>query len=89
MRWLLIAAGVGVAIYAFHRVATYAASRGWVYYRNGPKRGYSLGLIEEVFQPSMEFALEEESSEAVKADIPRSGQGEAYSDGYRDRDGSR
>ncbi len=76
MRWLVALGGLGLVIYAIHRLAIYAAARGWVYYRNGPKRGYSLGLIEEVFQPSIEHVIEEQSSEAIRADSTESGQGD-------------
>jgi hypothetical protein len=88
MRWLVIVGGLGVIVYTLHRLAKYAAGRGWIYYRDAPKRGYSLGFVEEVFQPSMEFVIEEQSSEAIRADAWESAEGAPGADGYRVGDGS-
>lgn len=75
MRWSLAACGVAAVIFAFHHIATYAASRGWIYYRNGPKRGNTMGLFEEVFEPEMEYMVEELQSEAIRADEDETGEG--------------
>lgn len=73
MRWILAFALGGLGIYSVHRVATWAAGRGWIYYRNGPRRGNTVGLIEEVFQPSYEHVLEERAFRAVEAHAKPSG----------------
>ncbi len=77
MNWLLIA-GV-VAIIGFiaaivHIALTWANRRGWVYYRNpdAPK-GSSIGLLEEIYQPSIAHVIDEESRERTEADQSESG----------------
>ena len=45
------------------------ADRGWVYNRHNRhlrRRVGSLGLLETIYQPSMEHVIEEESSEAAR-----------------------
>lgn len=74
MRWVLAAGGAAAVVFALHRGATYAADRGWIYYRNGPKRGNTLGLFEEVFVPEIEYMVEEVQSEEIRADEAETGQ---------------
>lgn len=52
------------------------ADRGWVYNRHNRhlrRRVGSLGLLETIYQPSMEHVIEEESSEAARGDQDESG----------------
>jgi len=82
MRVLLIAAGVAVALYGLHLLALFAESRGWIFYKTRPPRVRMLGMLEELVDPRVEYTVEEQSSEAIRADQSESG------DGYRDDDGS-
>jgi hypothetical protein len=84
VRWLLILGLVAIALWALHRLATMAEERGLIYYRQRPPRVQSLGFLEELVQPSIEYTIEERSSEAIRADHAESGQG----DGDRDGDGT-
>ena len=53
------------------------ARRGWVYYRSEDQpRPSSLGLIEEIYQPSIEHVTEEKTGEQSRADQAESGDGE-------------
>lgn len=78
MSWLPIAAVVAtlsvVALIA-HLLLTWFNRRGWVYYRNpeAPK-GSSIGLLEEIYQPSMAHVIDEETREATEADQSESGE---------------
>lgn len=80
MKVLLIVIGVAVALYGLHRLALYTESRGWIFYKTRPPRVRMLGLLEELVDPRAEYMVEEESSEAIRADQSESG------DGYRSDD---
>jgi hypothetical protein len=73
MRPLLIALAVIALLYGLHRIAIYAEHRGWLYYRTRPPRMRSLGLLEELSDPSVEYRIEEQASEAIRADQEKSG----------------
>lgn len=73
MRPLLVTVIVLVLVYGLHRAALYAESRGWLYYRTRPPRMRSLGLLEELADPSVEYRIEEQSSEAMRGDQDFSG----------------
>jgi hypothetical protein len=73
MKLLLISLGIASVLYVLHRVLTAAEYRGWVYYRNRPPRIRFLGLLEELVEPRVEYLIEEESSEAIRADVTESG----------------
>ena len=75
MRVFLIVAGAAMALFALHRMALYAENRGWIFYKTRPPRVRMLGLLEELVEPSVEFLVEEESSQAIRADQDESGQG--------------
>jgi hypothetical protein len=66
---VLIATGIAV-----HLVLTWANRRGLVYYRN-PERPppRPLGLLEEVYQPSVTHAIEHEIEDATLAETKESG----------------
>ncbi|HEU4319211.1 MAG TPA: hypothetical protein VFS66_03940 [Acidimicrobiia bacterium] len=82
MRAFLIVGGVTFALYGLHRVALFAESRGWIFYKTRPPRVRMLGMLEALVDPRVEYTVEEQSSEAIRADHSESG------DGYRDDDGS-
>ena len=53
----------------------WAGERGWVYNRHNPRpRGVgSLGLLESIYQPSIEHVIEERSSEKARGSQEESG----------------
>jgi hypothetical protein len=58
-----------------HLTLTWMASRGWIWYRSIARPGpSSLGLIEGIYQPSMEHVIEEEARERTEADQAESGE---------------
>ncbi len=65
---------LGVAALIVHAVLTWADRRGWVYYRN-PQRPppRSLGILEEIYQPSVHHFIEETVSKQTEADSADSG----------------
>lgn len=75
MRPLLIATIVIAGLYGLHRLALFAEGRGWIFYKTRPPRMRTLGLLEELADPSVEYRIEEQSSEAIRADDEESGQG--------------
>ena len=79
MEYLLIGAGVliGVGIWAANSRA--AGERGWVYNRYNPRpRGTgTLGILEAIYQPSMEHVIEERASEKARGDQADSGDGKS------------
>ncbi|MFZ0014109.1 MAG: hypothetical protein WAL25_08335 [Acidimicrobiia bacterium] len=80
MRVVLVIVGIAISMYALHRLAVYAESRGWIFYRSRPPRVKMLGLLEELVEPRVEHQIVEMSSEAIRADHAESG------DGYGDID---
>jgi hypothetical protein len=88
MRWLVIIAVIALVAFVLHRLALAAEDRGLIYYRQRPPRVRSLGTLESLVQPSIEYMIEEQSAEAARADHEESGQGDPGVDGYRDTDGS-
>lgn len=78
MQWFLVGLVLvivaGIVAIAIHLLLTWANRRGWVYYRNDnrpPPR--TLGLLEEIYQPSIEHVIDEEVSEQTRADQAESG----------------
>jgi hypothetical protein len=67
---LLILAALGLLL---HLGLTAAERRGLVFYRNRP-RPYLPGPFESVFQPSVEYLVEEQASGEARADRPGSGE---------------
>jgi hypothetical protein len=66
---LAVAAGV------VHLLLTWMERRGWIWYRTKDRpRPTSLGLIEAIYQPSVEHVIEQQVSEDTEAD--QAGQGE-------------
>jgi hypothetical protein len=52
-----------------------AGERGWVYnrYNPRPRRTGTLGLLESIYQPSIEHVIEERSSQKARGDQAESG----------------
>jgi hypothetical protein len=76
LKFLLIAAAVVVGVYLLHRFLTYAEARGWIFYRSRPPRVRFTGLLEELVDPRVEYLIEEQASEAIRADQAESGEEE-------------
>lgn len=72
----VVAVGLAAGGYALHKVLLSAGRRGWIYYRNNPRPpgGGSLGLFEEIYQPSMEHVTEERSSARMRGSQDESGE---------------
>lgn len=73
---LLVLLGVAAALVALDRLALWAESRGWLYWRRSERRGGgSLGLLEEIYQPSMSHVFEEKTRLQTEAEQDESGEG--------------
>lgn len=76
-RLIVIALLIG-AVYGAHRLALWAESRGWIYYRTKRMPPGTAGMaamqVSELFEPEIEHVLEEMTSEAVRADENESGE---------------
>jgi hypothetical protein len=78
---LLIA--IVVVVVLFLAVVTWALNSRWagerdlVYNRYNPRRrgGGTLGLLEAIYQPSIEYVIEERSSERARGSQDESGEG--------------
>jgi hypothetical protein len=64
---------VGVVTWALN--SRTAGERGWVYNRYNPRRrgGGTLGLLESIYQPSIEHVIEERSSQRARGSQDDSG----------------
>lgn len=77
MVWMVVVGVVVVLVIVaglVHITLTIADRRGLVWYRN-PERPppRSLGMLEEIYQPSIEHTIEAEISEDTEADQDESG----------------
>lgn len=68
MTTALVIAGVVVALllvgFGLDRLGLWAERKGWVYYRTRRGKGpVNLGLLDQIYQPSMEHVIEEETQE--------------------------
>ena len=74
MGWLIVAGLVLALGYGLHRLALWADGRGYVYYKTKPKfKGSSLGLIEGIYNPSVEHVVEERAGERARGSQDESG----------------
>jgi len=74
MGWAIAAGVVLVLGYGLHRLALWAEGRGYIYYKAKAKfKGSSLGLIEGIYNPSVEHVVEERSSERARGSQDESG----------------
>jgi hypothetical protein len=74
MGWVMAVAAVLVVGYGLHRLALWADGRGYIYYKSKPKfKGSSLGLIEGIYNPSVEHVVEERSGERARGSQDESG----------------
>jgi hypothetical protein len=76
-----VAVAAIVIVFAFIGFVMWAANsrtageRGWVFNRHNPRPrgGSTLGLVESIYQPSIEHVIEERSSEKARGDQAKSG----------------
>jgi hypothetical protein len=78
--WWLIWVGLAVlGLYGLHRLALWAESRGWIYYRTHrmPAGAASLAMMEvaAIVEPQTEHVVEALRSEATRAEEDESGAG--------------
>ena len=67
---------LALVLVAGHFLLTWAERRGWVYYRSTDRpRPRSLGLLEEIYQPSITHVIEQQVAEETEADQAESGEG--------------
>jgi hypothetical protein len=75
--WVVVVVGAfagGLLLYGLHRLALWAESRGWIYYKQKRRPGgLGLSLIGQIYQPSIEHVVEQEQSERIKSDQDDSG----------------
>lgn len=76
MRFLIVTVGIVALAYGLHRLALLAEDRGLIYYKTRPPRVRMLGMLEELVDPRVEYMVEEQSSEAIRADQAERGEGE-------------
>jgi hypothetical protein len=78
MLWMVliaITAGLTLVLLGVHCILTWAERRGWVYYRStGRPRPHSLGLFEEIYQPSVTHVIDQQTTEETEADQAESGE---------------
>lgn len=76
--WVMLIAVVLLLLLVFvagHLLLTWAERRGWVYYRSTDRpRPRSLGLFEEIYQPSVSHVMEQQVTEDTEADQNESGE---------------
>jgi hypothetical protein len=72
---------LGVVALLTHLLLTVFNKRGWVYYRNPEApRGSWLGLIEEIYQPSVTHVADQQNLEESHRDQTESGDPEKPGD---------
>lgn len=78
MLWVMLIAVVVVlslVLVAGHLLLTWAERRGWVYYRSTDRpRPRSLGLFEEIYQPSVTHVIDQQVTEETEAEQAESGE---------------
>lgn len=71
---LLVILVLAIIALLTHLLLTSFDKRGWVYYRNpGAPKGSSLGLLEEIYQPSVTHVTEQQTLEDSLRDQTESG----------------
>ena len=76
-----IVVALAIAALAVHFLLVWMDRRGWVWYRNPHRvRPTSLGLLEEIYQPSIEHATELAIEDETLADQAESGEPDGQSE---------
>jgi hypothetical protein len=77
MPWYMVLGVVvvlGIVALTTHLLLTSFNKRGWVYYRNpNAPKGSSLGLLEEIYQPSVTHVIDQQVLEDSLTDQSESG----------------
>jgi hypothetical protein len=64
-----------LVLVAGHFLLTWAERRGWVYYRSTDRpKPRSLGLFEEIYQPSTTHVIDQHVTEETEADQAETGE---------------
>ena len=72
---LVVVTVLALILIAGHLLLTWAEQRGWVYDRSTDRpRPRSLGLFEEIYQPSVSHVIEQQVTEETEADQRESGE---------------
>jgi len=68
--------GIAVVWFALARFFRYAGRRGWVFNKHNPtpSRPRSLGLLEQIYQPSIQHVIEFEITDRTDAEQDESGE---------------
>jgi hypothetical protein len=69
-----VVVAVGLVLFGLDQLGLWAERRGWLCYRHEKRRGaVNLGFLDQIYQPSMEHVIEEETTERTVADQDESG----------------
>lgn len=68
--------GIAVIWFALVRFFRYAGRRGWVFNKHNPKPSHprSIGILEQVYQPSIQHVIEFEITDRTDAEQDESGE---------------
>lgn len=85
MGWVIAVIGVvavAAILFGLHRTALWAERRGWIFYRDKDRgRPMPIGIIDSIYQPSMEHVHVEAGEEAIRGDQAESGEGDGEDEG--------
>jgi len=72
----IVVLATAVVVIGLRRLSRYAGKRGWVYNKWNPRPpgGGTLGLLESIYQPSIEHVIEERASEKHRGSQDESGE---------------
>jgi hypothetical protein len=76
MAWIVIVAIVVIGWLLWNLFARFAGPRGWIYHRKHnprPEGLTSLGLLEEIYQPSIRYVVDEIAEEKARGGQAESG----------------
>lgn len=73
MRLAVIIVAAAAILVLLHLGLLAAERRGWIFYRNRP-RIQALGILEEVFQPSIQHVIAEETAQKSRREQADSGE---------------
>lgn len=75
MMLIAVVVVLSLVLVAGHLLLTWAERRGWVYYRSTDRpRPRSLGLFEEIYQPSVTHVIDQQVTEETEAEQAESGE---------------
>lgn len=61
--WGFAGAGVLLTLWGLHRILLWMEHRGWLFYRTKGRHPGTIGILEGIYQPSMEYAHEEATTQ--------------------------